>query len=77
MICESLRALSLRDAPIVSGALTGAMVGVSSPHATCRSGHLRGVTIVTHFVHCRFATESYLTNSDNRYQTIQSFVKKV
>ena len=34
-------------------------IQVSSPHATCRSGHLRGVTIMTHSVHCRFATESY------------------
>ena len=28
------------------------------PHAACRSGHLRGVTIMSHSVRCRYATEA-------------------
>ena len=33
------------------------VMGASSPHAACRYGHWRGVTIMSHSVRCRYATE--------------------
>ena len=43
---------------IFCGAPRALCQGGISPHAARRSGRLREVTIVSHFVRCRFATES-------------------
>ncbi len=54
-VCFALQAVA-RSARYIMGGIY--------PHSACRFGHLSGVTIVLHLVHCRYATMCHLHRAD-------------